>query len=458
MDATPPSPRNDERSVPRRLFDLALPVIGLNILGVLSLVIDTAMCGRLPNHEDALNALGFATQVVFLAMVGMMGLIVGTVAFVARAHGARDERQVNHILWQSTQLTVLVSLVVAALGNLFAPGLLRLLGADESVLALALDYLRPNLSFSVFFYLSMLYAAVLRGVGNTRLPFLVGIFSNALNVLLNYGLILGNLGLPQLGVQGAAIGTVVSQACGVVLLITLLKRGAVPGIDLKLGIKRLDATLSKRLAVVGAPAALDMIILNAGFASIVGMLGHMDAMAVAAHGIGIRIQSLAFVPGFGVSQATGAMVGNALGAGDAAGARSVARAAMVLCTFIMTVIAGVLLVGAPQLVGVFEIPAGTRLAELSIMWIRILGFGIPIVGIHIAIIGVLRGAGATRTSLRINIVGTCIQIPLSYVLGVTMGLGPWGVWAGFPISFVFKALLGIAAYLKGGWATTGRRV
>ena len=124
----------------------------------------------------------------------------------------------------------------------------------------------------------------------------------------------------------------------------------------------------------------------------------------------------------------------------------------------MTAIAAVLLVGAPQLVGLFEIPAGTRLAELSIMWIRILGFGIPIVGVHIAIIGVLRGAGATRTSLRINIVGTCIQIPLSYVLGVTMGLGPWGVWAGFPISFVFKAMLGIAAYLKGDWAKTGRGV
>lgn len=458
MDPTPPEARNDERSVPRRLFDLALPVIGLNILGVLALVVDTAMCGRLPNHEDALNALGFATQVVFLAMVGMMGLIVGTVAFVARAHGAKDEKQVNHILWQSTQLTVLVSLGVAALGNAFAPALLRLLGADDSVLELCLDYLRPNLSFSIFFYLSMLYAAVLRGVGNTRLPFLVGLFSNALNFLFNYGLILGNFGLPQLGVQGAAIGTVASQACGVVLLVVLLKRGAVPGIDLKLGLKRIDAALSKRLAVVGAPAALDMIVLNAGFASIVGMLGHMDAVAVAAHGVGIRIQSLAFMPGFGVSQATGAMVGNALGAGDPARARSVARAAMVLCTLLMTAIAGVLLIGAPQLIGIFEIPPGTRLAELSVMWIRILGFGIPIVGVHIAIIGVLRGSGATRTSLRINIVGTCIQIPLSYVLGVTMGLGPWGVWAGFPISFVFKAILGIAAYLKGDWAKTGRRV
>ena len=455
---TTPEPHNDERSVSRRLFDLALPVIGLNLLGVLALVIDTAMCGRLPNHEDALNALGFATQVVFLAMVGMMGLIVGTVAFVARAHGAKDEDQVNHILWQSTQLTVVVSVAVAAIGNLFAPGLLQLLGADDAVLELSLDYLRPNLSFSVFFYLSMLYAAVLRGVGNTRLPFLVGIFSNALNVLFNYGLILGNLGLPQLGVEGAAIGTVLSQACGVVLLVALLKRGAVPGIDLKLGLKRLDAALSKRLAVVGAPAALDMIVLNAGFASIVGMLGHMDAMAVAAHGIGIRIQSLAFVPGFGVSQATGAMVGNALGAGDPKGARSIARAAMVLCTVVMTVIAAVLLIGAPELVGLFEIPAGTRLADLSVLWIRILGFGIPIVGVHIAIIGVLRGAGATRTSLRINVVGTCLQIPLSYVLGVTFGLGPWGVWAGFPISFVFKAMLGIAAYLKGDWAKTGRRV
>ena len=202
------------RSIPRRLFSLSWPVIGLNVLNVLSLAVDTAMCGRLPNAPQALEALGFSTQVVFLLMVAMMGLTVGTVAFVSRAHGADDEARVNHLLHQSTQLTVLVALGVAVVGNLFADDILRLLGASEAVVGLGLDYLRPLLTFTVFYYLNLLYAAALRSVGNTRLPFLVALFANGLNVVFNYGLILGNLGLPALGVQGAALGTVASQAIG----------------------------------------------------------------------------------------------------------------------------------------------------------------------------------------------------------------------------------------------------
>lgn len=447
-----------ERSIPRRLFALAWPVIGLNVLTVLSLAVDTAMCGRLPNAAAALEALGFATQVVFLLMVAMMGLTVGTVAFVSRAHGAGDEERARHILHQSTQLTILVALVVAVVGNVFAPSILELLGARPEVVDLGLDYLRPLLGFTVFYYLNLLYAAALRGVGNTRLAFAIALASNGLNVVFNYGLILGNFGLPSLGVQGAAIGTVLSQALAAIAFIVMIRRGAVEGMGLPLRLARIDRELATDLARVGWPAALDMVILNAGFLSIVGMLGRLDGTAVAAHGVGLRIQALAFVPGLSVSQATGAMVGNALGADNVEEARSVVKASVALCTAIMTAIAIVLLVGAAPLVTIFDIALDTPLADLSIEWMRLLGLGMPIVGVHIALIGMLRGAGATNTSLWINIIGTTLQIPLSYLLGFPLGLGPFGVWLAFPLSFVVKMGLGIAAYRRGHWAQTGSTV
>ncbi|MBO6935076.1 MAG: MATE family efflux transporter [Deltaproteobacteria bacterium] len=447
-----------ERSIPRRLFDLAWPVIGLNVLTVLSLAVDTAMCGRLPNAPAVLEALGFATQVVFLLMVAMMGLTVGTVAFVARAHGAGDEDRARHILHQSTQLTILMALGVAGLGNLFAPAILELLGARPEVVELGLDYLRPLLGFTAFYYLNLLYAAALRAVGNTQLAFAIALLSNGLNVLFNYGLILGNFGLPSLGVHGAAIGTVCSQAIGTIAFIVMIRRGVVKGMGLPLRPRAIDRELAGQLIRVGWPAALDMVILNAGFLSIIGMLGRLDGTAVAAHGVGLRVQALAFVPGLSVSQATGAMVGNALGAENVDEARSVVKASVVLCTAIMTAIAIVLLAGAAPLVGIFDIAPDTPLADLSIEWMRLLGAGMPIVGVHIALIGMLRGAGATNTSLWINIIGTAIQIPLSYVLGFPMGLGPFGVWLAFPLSFVVKMLLGIGAYRRGTWAQTGATV
>jgi putative MATE family efflux protein len=459
MKATSGSSAGVDRTIFRRLFDLAMPIVGLNVLSVITLAVDTAMCGRLVDAEEALTALGFASQLVFLLMVAMLGLTVGTVAFVARAWGARETHHINHVLQQSIMLTYLVSIGVAIVGNLGAGVALEWLGAEDIVRDLGVAYLRPLLSLTVFFYLNLLLAAALRAVGNTMLPFTVALFSNMLNVVLNYGFILGRLGLPALGVRGAAWGTVISQATAVALIVLILQRDVVPGMRVRLGVARLDRPLACDLFRVGAPAALDMVVLNVAFLSIVGMLARVAQVTVAAHGIGIRIQSLAFVPALGVSQATGAMVGNALGGGSVSEAREVVRGGVILSTTISTIIGLSIVVGAVPILAIFDVDATTELGRYSVMWMRILGWGMPIVGVHIALIGMLRGAGATNTSLMINVVGTMvIQVPLSWVLGFVLGWGAFGIWVALPVSFLIRMGLGIAAYRRGRWARAGASI
>lgn len=449
----------DRRSIPARLVQLAWPVIGLNVLNVLALAVDTAMIGRTPNAEAALTGLGFATQLVFLLMVLMMGLTVGTVALSARAHGAGDGGRVRHVLTQSTQLTVLLGVIVAVVGNLLAPTLIGLLGGSDAALEAGLLYLRPMLVGSTFYYLTILYGASLRSVGNTRLAFLVALAANLVNFGLNYTFILGNFGAPALGIQGAAFGTVCSQAFSAVLLLTLIRRGAVPGISVRLRPAPVDAPLARTLVRIGAPAAADMVILNASFLSIVGMLGRIDPVAVAAHGIGLRVQALAFVPGMSISQATGAMVGNALGAGNLKEAKAVVRASLVLCTIIMSTLA-VLIVGfEDSLILLFDVPLDRPLAGYIRTWMRVLGLCMPLAGIYISFVGMFQGAGATRISLRINLWATlAVQIPLSFLLGFPLGLSTLGVWAGFPLGFVVKAALGAVHWRRGAWAVEGAKV
>ena len=448
-----------DRAILRRLFDLAMPIVGLNVLSVVTLAVDTAMCGRLVDAEEALTALGFAGQLIFLLMVAMLGLTVGTVAFIARAHGSGGSERINHVLHQSILLTYIVSIAVAIVGNLGAGTVMGWLGADATVTELGVGYLRPLLTFTVFFYLNMLFAAALRAVGNTMLPFMIALVSNLLNIVLNYGFILGRLGLPALGVRGAAWGTVISQAVAVILMVLILRRGAVHGVRARVHLARIDRPLANDLFRVGAPAALDMLVLNVAFLSVVGMLARVAQVAVAAHGVGLRVQSLAFVPGFGVSQAIGAMVGNALGAGDEGEARQVVRGGMVLSTAIMTVLGLAIVLGAEPIIAIFDIDPATELGRYSILWMRILGWGMPIVGVHIALIGMLRGAGATNTSLMINIVGTMlIQVPLSWFLGFVVGWGAFGIWVAVPISFVVRLGLGVLAYRQGAWAQTGATI
>lgn len=423
------------------------------------LAVDSALCGRMPESEQALAALGFALQVVFLLMVAMLGLLVGTVALVARAYGGGDTTRLEHLLVQATQLTVLVGIAVGVAGAIAARHILLLLGASPEVAALGADYLRPLMLGTPFFYLSLLYAGILRGVGNTKLPFLCALGANVVNAILNYGLILGNLGMPALGVTGSAIGTVVAQFLNAVALVVLLRRGAIPNLRLPLKLSKIDRGLAVDLYRIGWPAALDMLVLNAGFLTAVAMLGRISQVTVAAHGLGIRVQSLAFVPGFGIGQATAAMIGQALGAGNAERARAIARASIALCVAFMTVIAVVVLFAAHPLVYIFDVQPGTPLERESVEWMYILALAMPPAAVNMAMIGMLQGAGATRTSLRINIWSTiAIQIPLAIILGFGFGLDETGIWLSFPLAFVAKSTLNYISYRQGKWAVTGVRI
>ncbi len=446
-------------SIALRLVRLALPVVGLNLLGVAGLFIDTAMCSRLPEKAVALAALGYAGQLVFLATVPMMGLTIGAVALVARAHGAGDRERVGHVVAAATRLTVLIGAVVAVFGNLAAIPVLRALGASEEVASVAAAYLVPVLGGSVFYYLLMLYAAALRGVGAMSLPFVVGVGWNALNVVFNYALIYGNFGAPRLGVVGAGTSTVLAQAIGVLVLGASLSRGAIPAMPFAPFARVPDRRLARELVTLGAPAALDALILNLGFLALIYLLGRFGGDAVAAHGIGLRVQNIAFVPALGLAQAGGALVGNALGAGRPDEARTVTRAALAISTLGMAVLGGLLAALAGTIAArAFAAIPGTELHRLATTWMRVLGLGMPLVGAHLALIGTLRGSGATATSLRINLAGTGLaQLPLGLVLGIVLGLGPLGVWLSLPLSYVAKLALSYAAYARGEWARVGAR-
>jgi len=457
MHRPPADDAQTRPAVPVELFKLAAPIIGVNVLNLLALTVDTAMCGHLDNGDDVLAALSFATQLIFLLMVGMMGLSIGTVATVARAYGAKDHDRVNHVLRQAFWLTLGIGAGVAVVGNLSARTLLELLGAKGVVVDIALDYLRPLLWGTVFNYLVILLAAVLRGVGNTRIAFVIALVTNGLNVVINSFLIHGNWGAPALGIFGAACGTVISQGVGTLTYIVVLKRGTLPGVELPLAPPKFDREIAQTLLRIGTPAALDMVVLNAALISMVAMLSRIDAMAVAGHGIGLRVQGLAFLPGLSIAQATGALVGQALGAQDDERLAQVVRTSKWMTSATMGGIGLIMFFFAGPLVGIFDVKPGTPLDAFAQTWMRLLSCGMPFVGYYFAIFGVLQGAGATKVSLRINTVTTLLaQIPLSALFGFALGWGAFGVWLAFPLSYLPKSALGWWTLKQGGWRQQAR--
>jgi len=438
---------------------MSLPIIGLNLLSHTMLAVDLAVCGGLPDAQPVIAALGFSTQIVSLLLVAMMGLLIGTVALVSRAYGAGDSERVNHLLVQGTMLTAIVGIVLGVLGALLASPILRALGASPELAELGTSYLRPLMLSTPFAYLALLYAFILRGVGNTRLPFICALVANLVNLALAYALVLGKFGMPMMGVQGAAASTVIAQLVNVGLLVTMLRSGKIANLRLPLRIRRIDRALASELFRVGWPATVESLVVNAGFLTALGLLGRFDEVAVAAHAIGMRVQSLVYVPAFGVSQAAAALVGQALGAGDVDGARRILRATLWVCSSIMFGLMVPILFGARPLLQLFDIGSDMRLETYAVEWMSLLAYGMVPYGIYFAFSAVLSGSGATRTGLRINIASTLlVQIPAALILAVGFDLGPLGVWLSFPIMFVMKVALAYRAYRQGHWAVTGTKV
>lgn len=443
-------------------MNLAIPIIGVNVLFMISLAADTAMCGRLPDAQHALAALGFATQLVFLLMVLMLGLAIGAIALTARAYGAGDTARLNHLLVQSSMLTAILGIVVGALGAVFARPLMSImggLGASDAVVDAGVAFLRPLMLATPFLYLNILFSGILRGVGNTRIPFLCSLVTTTINIGFNYVFILGRFGMPSLGVAGAALGSLIAFAINTVLLVAVLRRGKIPNLHLPLRLEPIDRRLALELYRIGWPGAVDMFVLNAGFFAAIGMLFYLGEVTVAAHNVGLRIQSLAFVPGIGISQATGALVGQALGSGNIDRARRITRSSIALCTGMMTVLGLLIAVFAHPIARVFDVQPGTAFETYTMEWMKVLAAWMIPAGFHVALMGMLQGAGATRLSLRINIYTTLpLQIPLAWLLAFPLGLGALGVWLSFPLSFVVKALWEYVIFQQGRWAVTGVRV
>jgi Na+-driven multidrug efflux pump len=252
---------------------------------------------------------------------------------------------------------------------------------------------------------------------------------------------------------------VIAQACNVVALMVMLRRGAIPDVRFSLRPRRIDRGLAVELYRVGWPAALDMLVLNAGFIAALGMLGRIDEDAVAAHGLGLRIQGLAFVPGLGVSQATAAMIGQALGAGDVERARRIARASMLLCVTIMGLIAFTIMITASPIVTIFNVSPDEPIGFYAIEWLRLLGLAMVPAGVNLALTGAFQGAGATRTSLWINFTTTIgLNIPVGILLGFGFGMGETGVWLSLPLVAVIRVTVFYAVFQRERWAVVGVKV
>ncbi len=366
----PLTPRSlTEGPIPGHIRHIALPMSVGFFFNTMFNVVDSFYAGRV--STAALAALALSFPIYFIIIALSEGIARGSAALIANAVGAGDSAREKALSRQIFSLGLVCAVVLSVVGVNAAPPLFRLLGASGESLDLAIRYLSPLFMGAVFFLLSSLSNAILIAHGDGKTFGKVLIAGFFLNLILDPWFLYGGWGLPAMGIAGIAWATVLIQALGgLFLFFTVLRRGHVKLAE----ITRLRPDLRIYGAILhqGIPTSFNMMSIALGFFVATYFLNDYGAVAVAAFGVGTRIEQIALLPAIGLGVAIVAIVGQNNGAGKMDRVRECVNQCVKYGGFLI-LIASVLVYGfAPQLVRLFT--PDPEVVKVGTKYVRIMAF------------------------------------------------------------------------------------
>lgn len=439
---------NKDSSTKKVIFKLAWPVIAEQSLATITQIVDMMMVGRL--GASAVAAIGLTMQPVFFSTALASALGVGTTALVSRFTGSDQNNKAASVLQQSVLLSIIFSLVFAAIFYFFAPLLLTLMGGEKEVVRLGSGYLRIMTPGFVFMVLAFIVAAALRGAGETKTPMKVNLLVNIFNIIGNYIFIFGNFGFPRLGVNGAALATTLSRSFGgIVLLAITFSDFSV----LKMRFKnffQFDFALVKRILKIGIPTAMEESVRRLAQLLFVRVIASLGTAAFAAHQISLNAESISYMPGFGIAVAATTIVGQNLGAENPEGAEKGTVEAWKIGLMIMGFMGLIFLIFPEKLISLYT--ADQEIIYRASLNLRIIAFSQISMGTHFIFAGALRGAGDTKAVFYSTAISTWIfRLLLGYILVHPLGLGLVGAWSAMVIDWTVRGIYVFYRFRQGKW-------
>lgn len=443
-------PVDQNQSTLGPLVRLVWPVIAEQLLVMLVGFSDTLLAGRYLSEPD------LAAMTVIAYSLWLFGnlfsfVAIGAVAMTARFVGANDWPGANRVTNQSFVLGALLAIVFTTCGLLWGDRFAAVLQLQGEPAALATRYLRILIPVFPLMMLEQVGIGCLRGAGDMVTGLVTMIIVNAVNIAVSWLLITGAGPFPELGWDGLAIGTTCGHALGGLIPFAVLLRGR-SGLRIQRRLLKPNGHLMRRILRIGFPGGIDVVSLIGLQLVFLSIVNRLSTDAVAAHGVAIRIESLAYLPGYAFQIAAATLVGQYLGAGDYARA---SRSVWVACAVSGALLTGVGLLfffGAGPLVGLFLGPQQAGVAAIAPLLLRIVAVVMPALAVMQVLTGALRGAGDTAWPLAFTFLGFLgIRLPLAYLLVLVWQWGVAGAWYAMVIDmFVRTALVGFR-FLHGGW-------
>ncbi len=443
-------------SVPRALFHLALPLMGAMFLETAFNLVNAMWVGRTGTQSlAAVNLASFPIWMLF-AVAGIV--TTGTNALVAQKLGAarqrpealEEARQVASLgIMAAVGLGILQTVVVLVWGRDLVRAMAGSHPGAEALVDLGYAYLAFIFLFAPVHCANEAISAVLRAYGDTRTPMLVFALGFALNFLLDPLLILGWGPFPRLDVLGAAIATNLSFWVVLAVYIFLLARRRLVYRLPERRPARVDREGLRRIAAIGLPPSVASMVFSAVFMLLAPVVGHFGPEALAALGIGHRIEGISYLVCYGFSLACVTMVGQNVGAGLPARAERAAWTATGMVAG-FTGVASLLfwLVPGP-LVGAFT--QDPEVHRVGVEYLRIIALSQVFMGVAVVLDGAFAGAGRTLPPMLISVPAALMRVPASHLAVFRWGLGLSAVWWAISLLTVLRGTVVVLLFRSGWW-------
>ena len=409
--------------------------------------VDRLFVSRLGAIE--LGALGMAFTVQSILITIGSGTGIGASSLIARFIGAGKKDKANNTAEHTLLIILGLSLFFTILGPFLTRPLFVLLGASEQMLPYILSYINIVLYGSFFQFFAMIGNGILRGEGNTVTPMQVMILGTLVNIALDPLLIFGVGPFPALGVQGAAIATVIGRAASCILL-TVSLFGTKNIVVLNMRAFRYQGSILRGIFAVGGPTIVGQLSNSLGLSLLFILLRPYGDMAKSAFTLGFTYQQVAILPIIGIAQGSLTMTGQNFGAKEFRRVRAVIQKSLLFCMVLMSAFALVMIVGRGSLVRVFSDVAEVIRIGRSMLLIFALGF--PFVAARFILSSFFQGLGKGFAAFVINFSYIILfAMPLALLLSRVIGIE--GIWIGIVAGNLLSSVLGAV------WAVvTGSRL
>lgn len=443
---------------------LSWPAMMAQLSSIVMQYIDTAMVGRLGADDSA--SIGLMASSLWLFWGVCSAATVGFSVQVAHRVGAADYRGARRVVRQSLIACLLIGLAVALIGCAIAFPLPRWLGGEPEICRNASLYFLIFVAALPVLILNYLGCGILRAAGNMKVPGGLNILMCILDVIFNFLLIFPSrpvqiLGMvftlpgADLGVAGAALGTVLAELCCSVMVVYYLcfkQKGLKIFRTGESGSFRPSGTVMHNAVKVSTPVAIEHAVISGAQIVITLIVAPLGVIAIAANAFAVTAESLCYMPGFGIGDAATTLVGQSYGARRLDLAKRMGHVTVAMGMAVMTLMGAILYVAAPYVMGMLSPVAAV--VDLGTEVLRIEAWAEPMYAASIVAYGAMVGVGDTMVPAAMNFVSIWIvRLPIAALLARSIGLR--GVWLAMAIELTFRGLIFLIRLLRGTWLRHG---